>query len=224
MHANRQESQPVLQIVNGPPSSIAAVEDDAGWSQEGEDIMPLSFPEMHRVGPAQTVHDKAIGGFAEGGTTRFTQGWDRPALPGGRPGGPAPLSFDRPGMLSVSPSPASPVHSASSSQGTVIGDPVEDFIAMPSSFVPSLTTIEKAVGARIFFETKYHNILKKPRDRDQRRERLEAELKRLNLSEAQNETVRAAWALSETEYLREMRSKVTVGSFVKLKTIGHGGQ
>lgn len=51
---------------------------------------------------------------------------------------------------------------------------------------------------------------------------LEKELARLNISDAERRNVRAAWALSETEYLRDIRSKVGVGSFMKIKTIGHG--
>lgn len=90
--------------------------------------------------------------------------------------------------------------------------------------MPSLATIERAAAAKVFFETKYYGILRKPRDRDQRKLLLEAELSRLNISEAQRHAARGAWALSETEYLREMRSKANVGSFVKLKTIGHGGE
>lgn len=95
---------------------------------------------------------------------------------------------------------------------------------MPRSFVPSLSTIEKAASTKIYFETKYFNILRKPRDRDQRRDLLEAELARLNISDSQRNNVRAAWALSETEYLRDMRNKAQIGSFIKLKTIGHGGE
>lgn len=100
----------------------------------------------------------------------------------------------------------------------------DDDFALPSSFVPSLATIERAAAAKVFFETKYYAILRKPRDRDQRKTLLEAELARLNISDSQRNAARAAWALSETEYLRDIRSRASVGSFVKLKTIGHGGE
>lgn len=82
--------------------------------------------------------------------------------------------------------------------------------------------IEKAVAAKIYLENHYHSILKKPQGRDQRRRMLERELSRLTLSEAQRRNVREAWALSETEHLRDLRARVSAGSFVKLKTIGHG--
>ncbi|KAG0149915.1 hypothetical protein CROQUDRAFT_668824 [Cronartium quercuum f. sp. fusiforme G11] len=62
------------------------------------------------------------------------------------------------------------------------------------SFIPSLKTVEKAVAAKVFFEQHYS---------------------------AQNH-IRVAWSLSETNYLREIRSRVGVNSFTKLKTIGHG--
>lgn len=76
--------------------------------------------------------------------------------------------------------------------------------------------------SQVFFETHYHGLLKKPRDRDQRKDLLEKELSRLNISDAERRNVRAAWALSETEYLRDLRTRVNVGSFSKLKVIGHG--
>lgn len=176
--------------------------------------------------------------FAEGGTTRFTpQAWDRPALPGA-PTSSSPnaqvLSFDRPGMFkplptsAESPPPASPSSdrtiTATNDHRDVDDQPDDSPFGLPRNFVPSLTTIEKAASTKIFFETKYHEILRKPRSRDQRKALLEAELGRLQMTDAQRNTVRAAWALSETEYLREVRSKVGVGSFVKLKTIGHGGE
>ncbi|EGG02687.1 uncharacterized protein MELLADRAFT_91210 [Melampsora larici-populina 98AG31] len=62
------------------------------------------------------------------------------------------------------------------------------------SFIPSLQTVEKAVAAKVFFEQHY--------------------------SEQNN--IRMAWVLSETNYLREIRSRVGMNSFIKLKTIGHG--
>lgn len=175
--------------------------------------------------------------FAEGGTTRFTpQAWDRPALPGRPSSSPnaQTLTFDRPGMFNPlptsaeSPPPASPSSdrtiTATDSHETPSSDDISSPFGLPRNFVPSLTTIEKAASTKIFFETKYHEILRKPRSRDQRKALLEAELSRLQMTDKQRNTVRAAWALSETEYLREVRSKVGVGSFVKLKTIGHGGE
>lgn len=51
---------------------------------------------------------------------------------------------------------------------------------------------------------------------------MEKEIARLNLTEAEQDHIRAAWTLSETNYLREIRSRVGANSFTKLKTIGHG--
>lgn len=90
------------------------------------------------------------------------------------------------------------------------------------SFIPSLQTVEKAVAAKVFFEQHYYSILKRPRDRDQRKELLETEILRLNLTEAEQNNIRMAWVLSETNYLREIRSRVGMNSFIKIKTIGHG--
>jgi len=99
---------------------------------------------------------------------------------------------------------------------------VERAFDPPKPFVPSLQTIEKAVACKVFFETHYHSILRKPQGRDQRRALLEQELTRLNISDAERRNVREAWALSETEHLRDLRARVGEGSFKKLKTIGHG--
>ena len=95
---------------------------------------------------------------------------------------------------------------------------------LPPPIVPSLTTIEKVVAAKVFFELHYHALLKKEfsTPRDQRKAQLELEISRLGLSETDSRSVRAAWIASETEHLRELRNRVDIGSFVKLKTIGHG--
>jgi serine/threonine-protein kinase LATS1/2 len=87
---------------------------------------------------------------------------------------------------------------------------------------PSLTTVEKSVAAKIFFENLYYGILKAPRARDTRRAGLEAELASLRIPEASKEAIRAKWIANETEYLRDIRARVNVNSFAKLKTIGHG--
>ncbi|GAA5984287.1 hypothetical protein JCM10908_006125 [Rhodotorula pacifica] len=87
---------------------------------------------------------------------------------------------------------------------------------------PSLTTIEKAAAAKVFFETKYHAILKQPQSRDRSRGIFEHALASLALSDRERRRVRAAWLQSQSQYLRELRDKVGVSSFVKLKTIGHG--
>lgn len=87
---------------------------------------------------------------------------------------------------------------------------------------PSLTTVEKSVAAKIFFENLYYGILKKPKDRDTRKAGLERELASLRIPDSAKDDIRAAWVANETEYLRDLRSRVTANSFAKLKTIGHG--
>lgn len=87
---------------------------------------------------------------------------------------------------------------------------------------PSLATIEKAAAARIFFETKYHAILRQPQSRERSRAVFERELARLNLPDSKRRRIRAAWLESQSRYLRELRDRIGPTSFVKLKTIGHG--
>ncbi|EJD52588.1 kinase-like protein [Auricularia subglabra TFB-10046 SS5] len=87
---------------------------------------------------------------------------------------------------------------------------------------PSLSTLEKAVAARIYFENLYFPLLRHPPSRDQRRQAMEKEMEQLGFSESQKRELRARWLQNETEYLRERRRKVDVSAFMKLKTIGHG--
>lgn len=87
---------------------------------------------------------------------------------------------------------------------------------------PSLETVEKSVAAKIFFENLYYGILKKPKARDTRRAGLEAELASLRIPESSKNQIREAWMANETQYLRDLRARVNVNSFLKLKTIGHG--
>ncbi|CAO1630433.1 unnamed protein product [Parajaminaea phylloscopi] len=91
-----------------------------------------------------------------------------------------------------------------------------------ASLRPSLTTVEKSVAAKIFFENLYYGILKKPAARETRRAGLEKELAVLRIPEASKEAIRQAWLARETEHLRQVRDRVSANSFVKMKTIGHG--
>lgn len=87
---------------------------------------------------------------------------------------------------------------------------------------PTLVTIERAVATKVYFETYYHGVFKKPSPREQRKLLLEEELGRLNISDAERRNVRQAFVASESEHLRSTRTRVHIGSFKKLKTIGHG--
>jgi protein-serine/threonine kinase len=92
----------------------------------------------------------------------------------------------------------------------------------PRTVTPSLSTLEKAVSARIYFENLYFPLLRQQPSREQRRLAMERDMEQLGMSEAQCAVVRERWRKNETEYLRERRARVDVTSFVKLKTIGHG--
>ena len=91
-------------------------------------------------------------------------------------------------------------------------------------FKPSLETVERSVATKVYLENHYYGILKRPRDRDQRKAALEKELLAAGaeMSDAQRRGIRAAWAASETEHLRDLRARVGANSFLKVKTIGHG--
>ena len=88
--------------------------------------------------------------------------------------------------------------------------------------IPSLSTLERAVSARIYFENLYFPLLRHPPSREQRRVAMEKDMMDMQLSEAQQENVRARWRQNETDYLRDRRRKVDASAFITLKTIGHG--
>lgn len=97
----------------------------------------------------------------------------------------------------------------------------ETRVKLPEDFRPSLRTIEKVASTRVYFETYFNNILKKP----SRRVNREAELHRI-LADCENAEQRAQvqseWNRMESEHLRNLRVKIGPSSFQKIKVIGHG--
>jgi protein-serine/threonine kinase len=87
---------------------------------------------------------------------------------------------------------------------------------------PSLTTLEKAVAARIYFENLYFPLLRQPNFREQRRIAMERDMAQMSLNPDQKDHLRERWRQNESDYLRERRQKLDASAFVKLKTIGHG--
>lgn len=88
--------------------------------------------------------------------------------------------------------------------------------------IPSLTTMEKAVAARIYFENIYFPLFRHVPSREQRRLAMERDMAAMGLDHLQKEMLRERWRQNETEYLRRQRQKLDASAFVKLKTIGHG--
>jgi protein-serine/threonine kinase len=88
--------------------------------------------------------------------------------------------------------------------------------------IPSLSTLERAVSARIYFENLYFPLLRHPPSREQRRVAMEKDMMDMQLNDAHKENLRARWRQNETDYLRDRRRKVDPSAFIKLKTIGHG--
>jgi len=73
---------------------------------------------------------------------------------------------------------------------------------------PSLSTLEKAVSARIVFENLYFPLLKQAPSRERRRVAMEKDMN-MQLSESQKEKLCSGWRQNETDYLR----KVDVSAF-----------
>ncbi|CAG8437792.1 15524_t:CDS:2 [Dentiscutata heterogama] len=90
------------------------------------------------------------------------------------------------------------------------------------NIVPSLTTIEKSVAAKIYFENYFYGILKKPSGRAKRRLQLESELEKMAISDKDKREIRQEWLTLESDYMRLLRKKITINAFQMIKTIGHG--
>ena len=118
------------------------------------------------------------------------------------------------GLDMKAPKMSEPKHNIEQSGGLILAD--------GKPFKPSLETVERSVATKIFLENHYYGILKRPRDRDQRRKALERELAAASMTDSQQRAIKAAWTVSETEHLRDLRNRVHANSFKKLKTIGHG--
>ncbi|KAI9619115.1 hypothetical protein KEM48_006394 [Puccinia striiformis f. sp. tritici PST-130] len=97
-----------------------------------------------------------------------------------------------------------------------------DFSGLSTPIGSTSEKMEKTVATKVFFEKHYDAILKRPKDRDQRQKLMEDELLRLNVNDNERKDIMSNWNRSETAYLREIRSRVGIENFNKLKTIGHG--
>ncbi|KAF9114299.1 hypothetical protein BGX27_011200 [Mortierella sp. AM989] len=90
------------------------------------------------------------------------------------------------------------------------------------STAPSLSTVEQSSSTKIFFESYYHRLLTNPSGRSRRRLQLERQLESMGISETEKAAMRQEWVANETDYMRLLREKISVNSFLILKTIGHG--
>ncbi|GAA5894309.1 serine/threonine-protein kinase [Sporobolomyces salmoneus] len=198
----RSTSGDTIVISQTPRESIDTIRPLPGQLQQARKLPRVPPPQLETPPAPRTV---VIG------TTKFSpHGYNRPGVP---------LSWDTNENTSSLLLTSNESNADADDSGFFsLSDP----FSLPAKFLPSLTTIEKAVSTKIYLETKYHALLKTPPSRETRKHLLEKELSRLNLREDQKAEVRNAWKLSETEYLRDMRTRVNVGSFKKLKVIGRG--
>ncbi|GJJ76388.1 hypothetical protein EMPS_08747 [Entomortierella parvispora] len=100
--------------------------------------------------------------------------------------------------------------------------PWNDYLEIERSTIPSLSTVEQSSSTKIFFESYYHRLLTNPSGRSRRRLQLERQLESLGISEQAKAEMRKEWMENETDYMRLLREKISVNSFLILKTIGHG--
>jgi len=198
----RKSFEPLSRTNSG--DSMVMKQEVGGEGRESMDTIRQTPPIQAQAQPQPQLQ------LESRGTTKFSpRGYTRPGVP---------LSWDS----NETPTSSLLLDASSTIPEDSPLPSLSDPFSLPSKFIPSLTTIEKAVSTKIYLETKYHALLKTPPTRETRKYLLEKELSRLNLRESEKEDVREAWRVSETEYLREMRRKVGVESFKKLKTIGRG--
>ncbi|GAA6020257.1 hypothetical protein JCM11491_003867 [Sporobolomyces phaffii] len=169
--------------------------------------VPAPARTITRIAPPPVTRSVLAG--AGPGTTKFSPRGDE------RPG--VPLSWDA--HRDVDDDAGVEAGPERDSTGVVLSDP----FSLPSEFVPSLATIERAAALKIYLETKYYAVLKTVPARAARLGRLEADLARVpNLSDADKAAARAAWHASESAYLRAMRRPIAAASFARVRVIGRG--
>ncbi|CAG8445662.1 3688_t:CDS:2 [Ambispora leptoticha] len=110
--------------------------------------------------------------------------------------------------------------------GTVVMKDVVDFglgdELVDQEIMPSLATVEKSAATKIYFENYFYGILKEPSGRTKRRIQLESELEQMGIPEDDKREIRQEWLNIESDYMRLIRTKITVNSFHIIKTVGHG--
>ena len=76
----------------------------------------------------------------------------------------------------------------------------------PLVITPTVVTVETTVNAKVFFETHFNSLLAgHASPRSMRRNDLEFRLEAQSMSEEQRQQERAAWAVYESEHLRQIR-------------------
>lgn len=113
---------------------------------------------------------------------------------------------------------------ATTHQGTFLyrpDIPCKTHLRLPNKFKPSMETIEKTASTKVYFETYFNNLLKRPSRRSDRSSELNA-LLLCCASKAEQEHLQEEWSRLESEHLRALRRKIDVSSFKRLKVIGHG--
>lgn len=208
-------SPPIPMSVSSPPMSplsslpLPGFPDDKIIVHEEIPNVPILPPPNLRTNTAQTMiirSSDALKAVREGDEAGFNT-----------PSKAAREAHEAYGVQSSSPPP---IPSAPSARQ--LAEEAAATLPNGKPFKPSLETVERSVATKIYLENHYYGILKRPRDRDQRKAALERELSVANMSDSQRRAIRTAWMSSETEYLRDIRNRVSANSFIKVKTIGHG--
>eukprot|EP01136_Pigoraptor_vietnamica_P038754 Opistho-1_new@108518 len=86
----------------------------------------------------------------------------------------------------------------------------------------SPASIEKSAVAKFYLEQHFENVMKSYTERIRRREQLEAEMARMDLTPQQKDQLRAILRQKESEYIRLKRVKMDKSMFQPVKTIGVG--
>ena len=85
-------------------------------------------------------------------------------------------------------------------------NPLTPIQEAPQVINPTIVTVETTANAKIFFETHFNSLLAgQASPRSIRRRELESRLENQSMSEEQRQEERAAWAISESEHLRQTR-------------------
>jgi serine/threonine kinase 38 len=81
---------------------------------------------------------------------------------------------------------------------------------------------ERAVVAKAFLEQKYQAMRAERDEAERRRTKLEEQMSKLNLSDAEKEKMRSEFKRQEVLAMRQLRKKLSSNDFIMLKIIGKG--
>eukprot|EP01137_Pigoraptor_chileana_P033686 Opistho-2@24962 len=150
-----------------------------------------------------------------------------PTAPSGATSAPSAAAANTADSTSLPASPSKDINTPEGSPPDVPATVIPGIVGVPVNPVGAgdpLTpaSIEKSAVAKFYLEQHFENVLKACTERIRRKEQLEAEMARMDLTVQQKDQLRAILRQKESEYIRLKRVKMDKSMFQAVKTIGVG--